>query len=182
MQLTYKESPFFNEDNFPTLEGEINYFQSQGNILICGDLNARTGEELDTLHSQGDKHIPGGDILSSPTQTPRLNHDKTTNKNGTHLLQLCHALGLYIVNGRLRGDSYGRYTYSSVLGNRTVDHFNTDRNPNSLRAFTVSQLTPLSDHSKITLYLNRSKPISKTKQIKTNPPPQPQTHIQMETK
>uniref|UniRef100_A0A8K9V0N5 Reverse transcriptase domain-containing protein n=1 Tax=Oncorhynchus mykiss TaxID=8022 RepID=A0A8K9V0N5_ONCMY len=63
---------------------------------------------------------------------------------------------MYIVNGRLRGDSYGRYTYSSSLGSSTVDYFITDLNPESLRVFTVRPLTPLSDHSKITVYLNRA--------------------------
>ncbi len=69
---------------------------------------------------------------------------------------------MYIVNGRLRGDSYGRYTYSSPFGSSTVDYFLTDLNPNSLRAFTVSQLNPLSDHSKITLYLTRATPNQET--------------------
>ena len=51
-------------------------------------------------------------------------------------------------------DSYGRYTYSSSLGSSTVDYFFTDLNPESLRSFTDSPLTPLSDQSKITVYLN----------------------------
>ena len=152
------ESPYFNEDSFSILEEDINDFQSQGSVLLCGDLNARTGEELDTLNSQGDKHLPGGDVLHTPIHTQRLNYDKTTNKSGTHLLHLCRTLGLFLVNGRLRGDSYGRYTYSSSFGSSTVDYFLTDLNPNSLRAFTVSPLSPLSDHSKITLYLNRAMP------------------------
>jgi hypothetical protein len=62
------------------------------------------------------------------------------------------------VNGRLRGDSFGRYTYTSSLGSSTVDYFLTDLNPESLRAFTVSPLTPLSDHSEITVYLRRAEP------------------------
>ena len=64
---------------------------------------------------------------------------------------------MYIVNGRLRGDSYGRFTYSSSIGSCTVDYFITDLNQESLRSFTVSPPTPLSDHSKITVYLNRAK-------------------------
>ena len=64
-------------------------------------------------------------------------------------------LGMYIVNGRLRGDSYGRYTYSSSLGSSTVDYFITELNPESLRAFSQSTDTLL-NHSKITLYLNRA--------------------------
>ncbi len=152
------ESPYFNEESFSILEVDINFFQSQGSVLVCGDLNARTGEELDTLNSHGDKHLPGGDVLPPPIHTRRHSYDKTTNKSGTHLLHLCRTLGMYIVNGRLRGDSYSRYTYSSPFGSSTVDYFLTDLNPNSLRAFTVSQLNLLSDHSKITLYLTRAMP------------------------
>ena len=63
---------------------------------------------------------------------------------------------MYIDNGRFRGDSYGGYPYSSSLGISTVDYIITDLNPESLKAFTVSPLTLLSDHSKITVYLNRA--------------------------
>jgi hypothetical protein len=38
----------------------------------------------------------------------------------------------------------------------TVDYIITNLNPESLRMFTVSPLTPLLDHSKITAYLNRA--------------------------
>ena len=72
------------------------------------------------------------------------------------MLQVCRSLGLYIVNGRLRGDSFGHYTHSSPLGNSTVDYMLTDIDPVHLRAFTVSPLTPQSDHSKITLYLKQN--------------------------
>ena len=82
--------------------------------------------------------------------------------------QLCRTLGLYKVNGTLQGDSYSRYTYSSSLGSSTVKYFVTDLNPESLRTFTDSPLTPLSDHSKITVYLNRAilnHEVSKTKEL-----------------
>ena len=87
---------------------------------------------------------------------PTHNYDKPPNKNRSHLLQLCRTLGLYKVNCSLRGDSYGRYTYNSSLVSSTVDYFITDLNPESLRVFTVSQMKPLSDHSKITVYLKRA--------------------------
>ncbi len=78
------------------------------------------------------------------------------NAHGRQLLQLCQNLALYIVNGRLRGDSLGRYTYSSALGNSTVDYAITDLHLSSLRAFTVKPLKPFSDHSQITLYIKQS--------------------------
>ena len=39
------ESPYFNDDSFPTLEGKINHFQAQG--------HTRTGQEPDTQHTAG---------------------------------------------------------------------------------------------------------------------------------
>ena len=62
------------------------------------------------------------------------------------------------------------YTYSSFLGSSIVDYFSTDLNPESLRAFTVSPLTPLSDHSKIIVYLKRAilNEASKSKELHNN--------------
>jgi hypothetical protein len=70
------DSPYFNNDSFSILEQEINHFQDQGHVQVCGDLNARTGEEPDTLSTQGDKHLPGG--YSFPSQICPL--DTTTTK------------------------------------------------------------------------------------------------------
>ncbi len=51
------ESPYYSEDMFSTLEQETNHFQAQGNVLICGDLNARTGLLPDFTDTQGNKYI-----------------------------------------------------------------------------------------------------------------------------
>ncbi|KAK3568427.1 hypothetical protein QTP86_006934 [Hemibagrus guttatus] len=37
------DSPYYDEEIFPQLHTETCSFQAQGNVLICGDLNARTG-------------------------------------------------------------------------------------------------------------------------------------------
>ena len=150
------ESPYFKDEMFTALEDDISLFQANGQIIVCGDINARTGQSPDTLCTHGDKHIPGSVNTPPPPCPPRQNYDKATNTHGSQLLQLCRSLGLYIMNGRFRGDSYGRYTHSSPKGNSTVDYFITDINTASVRALTVSQLTPMSDHSKITAYLTRT--------------------------
>ncbi len=149
------ESPYYNEETFSILQDEICHFQTKGNVLICGDLNARTGNEPDFVNTQGDKYITNT-CHSLPSYHLRKNYDNFTNKSGKILLQLCQSLGLYIVNGRIRGDSFGCYTFNSFLGNSTVDYFITDIDQVHLRAFTVSPQTPLSDHCNITLYLKRS--------------------------
>lgn len=51
------ESPYYNEETFSVLQDEICHFQTKGNVLICGDLNARTGNEPDFVNTQGDKYI-----------------------------------------------------------------------------------------------------------------------------
>ncbi|XP_041955681.1 uncharacterized protein LOC121714729 [Alosa sapidissima] len=149
------ESPYYDENTYIELGNEISYYQSIGHVMICGDLNARTGEGLDTVNTLGDKFIIGQNI-HFPTHLTRNNYDKIINTHGRALLELCQCQGLYIVNGRLRGDSLGQYTYSSVLGCSTVDYFITDLHENHLRAFTVNPLAPFSDHSQITFYLNRT--------------------------
>ena len=54
------ESPYYPEDMFPSLETEISHFQAQGNVLICGDTNARTGLLSDLTDPEGDKYMYGG--------------------------------------------------------------------------------------------------------------------------
>ncbi len=51
------ESPYYSEDTFSTLEEETSHFQAQGNVLICGDPNARTGLQPDFTDTQGSKYI-----------------------------------------------------------------------------------------------------------------------------
>ncbi len=69
------------------------------------------------------------------------------NKNSRELAQVCRASGLYILNGRIRGDSLGRFTGCSGLGASVIDYAIADMDPSSFSAFTVIQQTPLSDHN-----------------------------------
>jgi hypothetical protein len=112
--------PILNEDSFSILEGEINHFQAQGHVLVCGDLNARTGQEPDTLSTQRDKHLPAGDSIPSTICHPRHNYDNITNNNGSQLLQLCRTLVMYVVM-----------------------YVVTDFNPESLRVFSQPTDTPI---------------------------------------
>ena len=100
------ESPYYNENSFSILEDEISFYQTQRNMLIRGDLNARTGTEPDLITAQGDRST--SPLLSFTSEQE-------------HLLQLCCMLGLNIVSSRLRGDPLVS-THSSPLGNSTVDY------------------------------------------------------------
>ncbi len=95
-----------------TLHSEINHFQAQGSVLVCGDRNARTGSLPDYTTDSGNNYIFGQSFQQNIEHFPRNNTDDHVNKNGKLLLELCRSLGLYLVNGRVKGDSLGRYTYS----------------------------------------------------------------------
>ena len=45
-----------NEDTLDAIDRDINIYKSKGNNLLCGDLNARTGRELDFISMDDDKH------------------------------------------------------------------------------------------------------------------------------
>lgn len=53
------ESPYYNEEIFDTIQEQIIYFQTQGNVLVCGDLNARIGSLPDYTTDHGKSHIFG---------------------------------------------------------------------------------------------------------------------------
>jgi len=150
------DSPYYSEEIFPHLHTQICRFQAQGKVLICGDLNARTGTHPDSYSESGNKHIFGQNFPRNTTNLPRHNSDPQINKYGRDLLQLCQSLGLYIVNGRFRGDSLGRPTFCSSLGTSTVDYMITDLDPLFLSSFIVKPLTPLSDHSQMTVFMKRT--------------------------
>ena len=46
------ESPYYNEEFFNNLHTESSHFQAQGNVLLCGDFNARTRSESDIIDTQ----------------------------------------------------------------------------------------------------------------------------------
>ena len=53
------DSPYYSEETFPNLHTQICRFQAQGIVLICGDLNARTGCRPDSNPDNGNVHIFG---------------------------------------------------------------------------------------------------------------------------
>ncbi|KAK3538156.1 hypothetical protein QTP70_032475 [Hemibagrus guttatus] len=89
------DSPYYDEEIFPQLHTETCSFQAQGNVLICGDLNARTGALPDLNTEDGNYFIFGQHYPRNLTDLPHHNFDSQVNKNGQDLLQLCESLGLY---------------------------------------------------------------------------------------
>ena len=110
--------------HYDILREGIVKFGAKGEVLIMGDLNARTGQIDDRCDDQ-DRQIwesmEGMGISVPPTFTnqqginrlvlKRCSMDKIANSSGERLLGLCKDLGLVILNGRLPGDMVGSCTY-----------------------------------------------------------------------
>ena len=81
-------------DYYGSLYAEIERKMSHNNLVyLCGDGNARTAELIDFLPDE-----IGSDY--QPLTSVRVNCDKTVNKYGRKLIDICKNTGLQILNGR----------------------------------------------------------------------------------
>ena len=87
-------------------------------ILLGGDLNNRTANEVPT--SQSDNDVFARAAEETPT---RYSEDTVLNSFGKKLLNMCTAFGLNILNGVCNGDLQGRYTFMYNSGNRVSNYF-----------------------------------------------------------
>jgi hypothetical protein len=98
-----ENSPYSNITLFDSLENDLTQFD-QTNFTICllGDFNARSGSisdvplELDV----STENVPCDIGIS----TERVSQDKTVNKYGKILVELCKNMGMHIANGRCGKD------------------------------------------------------------------------------
>ena len=112
------------EAHYVALSLSISKFRALGEVIIMGDMNARTARVDDrcdesTLHEwhgleAANISIPR-DIIHSFTRLRLINarnsYDTVSNRNGGLLIDMCRNQGMLILNGRLPGDSDGDFTY-----------------------------------------------------------------------
>ena len=86
----------------------------RGDLVLMGDLNARTQRLPDLLLNENNDHIPvpPPDLYETDTAETdfRNNIDNGSNSYGAKFLNLCKTLPLRILNGRFLGDLLGNYT------------------------------------------------------------------------
>ena len=145
-------------DPFEELEAKIRAIEDETDILIMGDLNARTGTELDYIEHDNDKNIPiPEDIYETDSllNIPRGSMDKSTNGYGQRLLELCKTIPLRILNGRKLGDILGSFTCYKYNGQSVVDYcLASPTLMNKIAQFEVHAFLPtLSDHCAISAKL-----------------------------
>ena len=133
---------------FLQLSNEIMSFQKKGNVILVGDLNARTNNTKDYIEL--DKF--SDDLSSTNDETITLirnSEDKMQcDHTGKELLDLCKTHDLRIVNGRKTGDLFGKFTSFQPNGNGVVDYLISESNIfEKFSFFKVGEYIPwLSDH------------------------------------
>ena len=107
------------------IEKDINTkYSNKGNIILCGDLNARTGSEPDFIQGDcNDINIPlYEDYICDFVQDDRHSYDCKIDTRGKQLLDMCIGSKLRILNGRMTGDSLGKFTCIKPTGYSVVDY------------------------------------------------------------
>ena len=103
----------------------IEKYGKQGDIIITGDFNARTGCDQDYIPGDCTSHIPVDrtSYRVDDAVKDRYSCDLTIDTRGKELLELCISNQLRILNGRTCGDSSGKFTCFNYAGNSVVDYF-----------------------------------------------------------
>ena len=119
-----EESRLNLDGHFDILQSGVEKYRAKGEVIIMGDLNARTGT-LDDRSGDEDLLMWEGmegfgatmptDLVAKQMASrmikPRNSCDATINKNGDKLVKLCREQGMVIMNGRVPGDMVGACTY-----------------------------------------------------------------------
>ena len=105
------------------VEKEIKHFQKRGNVLMCGDINAKVSSENDFIYQDSNNFLPLFKSYNFDKQIlKRYNKDKKLDSRGKDLIDLCISNQLRFVNGRVLGDTFGNFTCYTTHGASTVDY------------------------------------------------------------
>ena len=145
---------------FEKLEEEIIKYRVDGNVIVGGDLNAKTNIESDFVSDQLDDHSPVNDVplYKFDKALDRQNRDKhQVDAYGQLLLNVCKNSQMRIVNGRTRGDRMGNFTRFPLSYRETpstIDYMITDTEIfSNIKCFSVLPHLGLSDHECLSLSL-----------------------------
>ena len=96
------------EDALSILEQEVYKFSTQGQIILLGDFNARTGTLNDFIENDCQDFMAADNAYNlDKNWLKRNNVDYSVNKLGGEILRLCIGNKLRILNGRVTGDLDG---------------------------------------------------------------------------
>ena len=149
---------------FDQIRQDIADFRILGNIILLGDMNAHISPttldyiDLDSI----DDFPPLPEVGQSQPDTLMKQNTlelKETDNHGELFISICQSSSLRILNGRCRGDYYGKFTRfpnseehkPSILDFAISD---TELIKNRIKYFNVSHLTSISGQCCIKLSLD----------------------------
>ena len=138
-----------------SLEFEIEHYKHMGEVIVMGELNARTGLLNDHIvHDTIPNNVPSS-LYFVNESLPRFSQDNTVNMYGRQLVDICVNTGLQVVNGRVGVDSgIGRFTCYTHNGSSVVDYVLAQAGiRDRIVSFEVDDLQPHSDHCPLLLKL-----------------------------
>lgn len=126
------------ESHVDALNRDIAYFKALGEVIVMGDLNARSGVLEDRCDATENDEWSGmrtagievpSELIAASSHTHaicvRRNQDITVNLMGQQVVRMCRDHGMVILNGRLPGDAEGKCTYfaDGRKGRSLIDYF-----------------------------------------------------------
>ena len=109
-ETNYPISRISDVDFFQILQIDIYLYENIGTVIIAG-LNGRVSSKLDYVVHDNNVHGIGSFAYNPDEPLPRASVDKTSNVQGTLLLDLCKGTSIKIGNGRL--DDGQNFSYPS---------------------------------------------------------------------
>lgn len=111
------------ENILDRIETDTYKYKNMGDIILMGDLNGRVGTLPDYIENDNDKHLPlDEDYNIDIPHRVRSSQDNMTDDRGKHILEICIASQLRLLNGRKLGDSIGYYTSHQYNGSSVIDY------------------------------------------------------------
>jgi exonuclease III len=156
-------------DVLSILSDEIGSYSTKGQVLIMGDINARTGEIQETLCIELLEGLGNQEIGDNHRDTlhiyHRHNQDKITNSSGRALTQMLNEIHCIQLNGRTPGDLNGEFTYHGSQGSSAIDlGIISAELLNKVIYFRVLEPTGLGDHCPISLLIKINRTVHQRSQ------------------
>ena len=151
-----KNSNFSGLETLTALDDFITTLKNKGDVIICGDFNARVANERDFIlndQSGMESFVPLPDDYIPQTLRNRNSKDKITNSFKKPFLNLLINKKLHLLNGRTLGDSIGDFTCIKHNGASVVDYFVISQNLKYVNHMSVQPFTCFSDHKPLHLKL-----------------------------
>ena len=158
-------------DIFESISDKLSQLCNKGDIILIGDMNARTGNLIDIEPYNDDEinensidieigNITSNDLDQNGMLPLRCSEDKGYNAYGKRLIELCKMSNMVILNGRTGSDKgIGKFTFTNHRGTSVNDYVVCTKNVlNIIDDFCVSDPIVFSDHSLISVKIKCKKP------------------------